>query len=466
MEHDVFISHASEDKEDFVEPLATALIEAGLKVWYDRFELKLGDSLREKIDQGLANSRYGVVVLSRAFFSKEWPKSELDALVTRQNSEGKKVILPIWHNVTADEVRRFSPILASKMAARSSDGIEAVVAQIVDICNEAETKPTSVFQVGQSYGLREQCLEIIRRDDIIAWRKLVNHVSRPIPDQLIEWKQQGEEAGRADGAAWEKAVHNAARICLPGFVPILSSVEAGNLDFWKESVRVLQRLALLEGQMGGGLCIALRIGGSMLSTAGFLGLSIAADLRLFDLVNNWMYLRLPGKAEGVQETIWLHSYAANRLPEGIPFDIKNPFMFFKALTTEDLLKNFFGDDNKLTTNIFAASLLTSLIDLRGYAMDSRGRKTLLERTQAIRPHGFPFWLMLETSQFQTISLDLFGDSQSAYAYVFPQNEVDIATFWQLWKQWRIACLKCWPRNLGMHFRLLDYMSLPGEPIEH
>jgi len=103
VEFDVFISHASEDKESFVEPLANALRRAELKVWYDRFELKLGDSLREKIDQGLANSRYGVVVLSKAFFSKEWPKSELDALVTRQNSEGKKVILPIWHDVAAEE---------------------------------------------------------------------------------------------------------------------------------------------------------------------------------------------------------------------------------------------------------------------------------------------------------------------------------------------------------------------------
>ncbi len=137
MKYDVFISHASEDKENFVEPLANALKEDGLKVWYDRFELKLGDSLREKIDEGLANSRYGVVVLSNSFFKKEWPKAELDALVSRQNENGKKVILPIWHEIGIEEVRKFSPILASKLAAQSSDSLESIVVQIKSVLSDS-----------------------------------------------------------------------------------------------------------------------------------------------------------------------------------------------------------------------------------------------------------------------------------------------------------------------------------------
>src|SRR5690606_41724243 len=64
-EHDVFISHASEDKDEIVRPLAIALRNAGLSVWYDEFELKIGDSLRQKIDKGLSKSRFGIVVLSK-----------------------------------------------------------------------------------------------------------------------------------------------------------------------------------------------------------------------------------------------------------------------------------------------------------------------------------------------------------------------------------------------------------------
>ena len=82
-EYDVFISHASEDKDAVVRPLAHALSDGGLRVWYDEFELRIGDSLRRKIDLGLAKSRFGVVVFSRSFFGKGWTNYELDGLVTR-----------------------------------------------------------------------------------------------------------------------------------------------------------------------------------------------------------------------------------------------------------------------------------------------------------------------------------------------------------------------------------------------
>ena len=94
IEYDAFICHASEDKKDFVEPLAKALQDAGYKIWYDKFSLKVGDSLRRSIDNGLKNSRHGIVVLSNDFFRKGWPQYELDGLVSKQ-MEGRKVILPI-----------------------------------------------------------------------------------------------------------------------------------------------------------------------------------------------------------------------------------------------------------------------------------------------------------------------------------------------------------------------------------
>ena len=110
--HDLFISHASEDKEELVRPLALALVDHGLSIWYDEFTLKLGDSLSESIDRGLAGSRYGLVVLSKDFFSKKWPQRELRGLVSREISTGK-AILPIWHNVSFSDVVKFSPPLAA-----------------------------------------------------------------------------------------------------------------------------------------------------------------------------------------------------------------------------------------------------------------------------------------------------------------------------------------------------------------
>lgn len=118
-EYDFFIAHASEDKNEFVRKLAQALQSNGAKVWYDEFALKIGDSLRRKIDQGLKNSRFGIVVLSENFFEKKWPNRELDGLYELE-AEGKTRILPIWHKVSKDEIMNYSPLIADKIALNSS----------------------------------------------------------------------------------------------------------------------------------------------------------------------------------------------------------------------------------------------------------------------------------------------------------------------------------------------------------
>lgn len=125
---DLFISHASEDKEAFVRPLAKVLKKKGLKPWFDEFSLNIGDSLRESIDHGLSNSRYGLVIISHNFFSKEWPKRELNALFSIMKC-GE--ILPVWHKISCEEVKKHSPMLADIVAVRSSSGIPVVVDEII-----------------------------------------------------------------------------------------------------------------------------------------------------------------------------------------------------------------------------------------------------------------------------------------------------------------------------------------------
>lgn len=133
MLYDVFICHATEDKNNFVRPLAKKLCDENIEVWYDEFSLKLGDSLRQALDKGLANSRYGIIVLSKAFFKKNWPQYELDGLVEKEMKGGEKVILPIWHDVDHDYVYMQSPSLANKVAVNSHDGLDEIASQIIDI---------------------------------------------------------------------------------------------------------------------------------------------------------------------------------------------------------------------------------------------------------------------------------------------------------------------------------------------
>ena len=133
--YDVFISHASEDKEEFVRQFANTLTNKGLKVWYDEFTLRIGDSLRQKIDRGLAKSRVGLVVLSPSFIAKGWTNYELDGMVTR-NISGEQILLPIWHKLTKQDVIDFSPSLADKVArSTATHTIDEISNEIADLIN-------------------------------------------------------------------------------------------------------------------------------------------------------------------------------------------------------------------------------------------------------------------------------------------------------------------------------------------
>jgi hypothetical protein len=139
MLYDLFICHASEDKEPFVRPLADALRAENVEVWYDEFSLELGDSIRRSIDKGLRQSRFGVVVLSTAFFSKPWPQYELDGLTEIEMKGRDKVILPVWHGISHQDVVDHSPSLANRQAVSSAQGIEAVAQAILRVVRPQES---------------------------------------------------------------------------------------------------------------------------------------------------------------------------------------------------------------------------------------------------------------------------------------------------------------------------------------
>lgn len=128
---DVFISHATEDKA-YVEPLVKALEAAGIAVWFDKSSLEWGDDLRTAIDRGLRNCRYGIVLFSKAFLGKKkWTEYELNSLFAREQS-GNKLILPIWHGITRDDLIQYSPAFADRIAKLSSaDGYTDIVGSLL-----------------------------------------------------------------------------------------------------------------------------------------------------------------------------------------------------------------------------------------------------------------------------------------------------------------------------------------------
>lgn len=130
-EWDLFIAHASEDKEEFVRPLAGRLEELGVRVWFDEFQLKPGDSLVGTIDRGLSTSAFGLLIISKAFLGKAWPDYERRGLTTREIA-GDNIVIPVWRNVNRDEVMDFSPTLADKWAVTSSD-VDQVALEVLQV---------------------------------------------------------------------------------------------------------------------------------------------------------------------------------------------------------------------------------------------------------------------------------------------------------------------------------------------
>lgn len=120
-EYDVFVSHAWEDKESFADEFVLELKKLGVNVWYDTSQIRWGDSMRQRIDDGLKKSKFGVVILSPSYIAegKYWTKAELDGLFQLESVKGK-MLLPIWHNLTKKQVMEFSPIIANKKAMTSA----------------------------------------------------------------------------------------------------------------------------------------------------------------------------------------------------------------------------------------------------------------------------------------------------------------------------------------------------------
>jgi hypothetical protein len=191
----LFLSHASEDKPAFVNGLAERLREIH-EVWYDEYSLNIGDSIFESISRGLRTCDYGVVVLSQNFFSKKWTRAELDGLFALERAM-HKIILPVWLNVSHEDVLNFSPILADRKAALATDGVESV-ARALD------------FAIGATAEARDQELGI---SPISRAAKLnQNTAERERSTQLLDQSEGTELSRKAAQSFLDTAEAAAARL--------------------------------------------------------------------------------------------------------------------------------------------------------------------------------------------------------------------------------------------------------------
>lgn len=176
-------------------PLAEALRSAGYEVWFDEYELVLGDSLRQRIDEGLSASRFGVVVLSRQFFEKGWPQSELNGLFAKEMVGGERLILPVWHDVDEDYLVSKSPLLADRIGVPSDpldQATEQVIRAIEHRKGQGATAAAIIAAQAPSPGpLLPEPVELVEDN---------TRVRLGLTD--AERKAYREEGGHQDGPGW------------------------------------------------------------------------------------------------------------------------------------------------------------------------------------------------------------------------------------------------------------------------
>lgn len=133
----VFVSYAGEDRE-IAKAVARDLTAMGIPTFYDRDSLALGDSVVDRIHEAMSVADYGVLIVSPDFLSKNWPRHETRQLV-QDYIEGRTRLLPIWHDVSMEEVREHQPALSGIWAANTDEGLRSVVRALAAQMTEAAT---------------------------------------------------------------------------------------------------------------------------------------------------------------------------------------------------------------------------------------------------------------------------------------------------------------------------------------
>lgn len=138
---DVFLSHASQDKQTFVIPLARRLDEAGISYWLDEAEIRWGDKISSRISEGLTSSRFVIVFLTPSFLGRNWTETGLSAALTRENDEGRTVVLPIVTDDPHILLARY-PLLRDKKYLEWTGNPETIVKELSKLVLQSPTDAT------------------------------------------------------------------------------------------------------------------------------------------------------------------------------------------------------------------------------------------------------------------------------------------------------------------------------------
>ncbi len=257
----VFVSHATEDKERFVNRFAARLRENGVDAWLDKWEMLPGDSLVDKIfEEGLKDAQAVVVVLSSISVEKPWVREELNAAVVKRISTGSKLIPVVIDNCEVPEALKSTLWQRVENLQSYEDDFERILAAIFGMSDKPPvgTPPPYTSHLAQAIGtltkvdslvLRLACDYAIEKEsDFIEPERLYVKDGKPLlpegelSDAIDVLEQQHfVRTHRAIGGglpSFQITTHGFegyAQACIPGYVTLVRDVASALVNRQKES---------------------------------------------------------------------------------------------------------------------------------------------------------------------------------------------------------------------------------------
>lgn len=200
MKYDVFLSHADADKDNFVEELKESFDKLGISIFYDKDSIEWGDDWKQKIYEGLSNCKYGVIVVSKNFFNREWTEKELKELLSRQSETGGKLILPIAYEISLSDIcKKYKKLTDIQFIDASKYNIQDITIQLAKIMlSEHLVKKESnnnelKYKIIKEYCEKKMCSSL----DFFDWLSPLM-----LNNEFIEPYNDGEWIG------WERCCYN------------------------------------------------------------------------------------------------------------------------------------------------------------------------------------------------------------------------------------------------------------------
>lgn len=165
---DLFISHASADKEQYILPLSKALTTYGVSFWLDSNEIGWGDNIPMKINEGLRNTRYALLCLSNNYLERPWPETEMSAVLAIQNNDGGKRVLPLILNSKETIFQKY-PILSSLAYRDFSSGADRLAQELSTLVGAHKMSHPLIKIIVESAHTGQLCNLIVSPRVSVRW---------------------------------------------------------------------------------------------------------------------------------------------------------------------------------------------------------------------------------------------------------------------------------------------------------